>query len=336
MTRTTETPTISAIVPARNSEQTIGECLRALMESGTPPREIIVVNDASTDTTSTIARQYGVNTIDLSTRHDANYCRNLGASTASGDVLLFVDSDVVLQPGAMQNIFETLRDDAVDAVVGLYSAKHRHSNIASQYKNLWIRYSYLRSHRSVDWIFGAIAAIRKEAFGKARGFDRTLFMHKGGEDLELGKRMAQQRPSIVLNPSVEVEHLKRHSLYTLLRNDFVRSQGFVELATNLGQFARSFKKGFVNVYPGFAYSAALSWAILFGLSAGIWSQPLFWTGLTCTGLYLLLNYPFYRYFTHHRGLAETPAAVVVMFLDHLVCGLGSLKGIVRWLLFRNK
>ncbi|TSA18492.1 glycosyltransferase family 2 protein [bacterium] len=336
MTRPTEAPTISAIVPARNSEQTIGECLQALLESGTPVHEIIVVNDASTDTTLAIARRYGVNTIDLSTKHDANHCRNLGASKASGDVLLFVDSDVVLQPGAVHNILESLRDKTIDAVVGLYSAKHRHANIASQYKNLWIRYSYLRSHRSVDWIFGAIAAIRKEAFGEAGGFDRTLFMHKGGEDLELGKRMARKRPSIILNPAVEVEHLKRHSLCSLLKNDFVRSQGFVKLATNLGQFARSFFKGFVNIYPGFAYSAVLSWAIVLCHLLGTWSHPLFWTGLVCTAVYLILNYPFLRYFTHHRGLAETPGVVGVMFLDHLACGLGSLKGIIRWLLFRDE
>ena len=321
---------MSAIIPARNSERTIGECIQALQRSSTPPHEIVVVNDGSSDATSEIARRSGATTIDLPSRHDANHCRNLGATNVSGDILLFVDSDVVIQREAVQNALESLRDGQFDAVVGLYTAKHRHPNIASQYKNLWIRYSYLKSRRSIDWIFGAIAAIRKDAFGRASGFDRTLFMHHGGEDLELGKRMTHARPTIILNPLVEAEHLKQHSLRSLLKNDFKRSQGFAHLAANLGQFGRSLKRGFVNVYPSFAYSAMLSWVIVLCLILGAWSHPIWWVGLGCTALYGLLNIPFVIYYARQRGLAEAPAVLGMMFLDHLACGLGTLKGVVRW------
>jgi len=185
----------------------------------------------------------------------------------------------------------------------------------------------------VDWIFGAIAAIRKEAFTKAGGFDRSLFMHKGG-DLELGKRMAHARPSIILNPTVEAEHLKQHTLLSLLRNDLERSQGFVQLAANLGQLAISLTKGFVNIYPGFVYSAALSWVIVLCLLLGIWFDALRWIGLACAGAYLLLNLPFLMYYVRHREVAEIPAVLGLMFLDHLACALGSIKGMFRWLLSR--
>jgi glycosyltransferase involved in cell wall biosynthesis len=324
---------ISAIIPARNSEKTLPLCLQGIKASTTPVQEIIVVSDGSTDATCEIAQQHGVRLIELSSNHQANFCRNAGAAQATGEILLFLDSDVVLQPEAVQNALESLSDNHVDAVVGLYSAQHRHPNVASQYKNLWIRYSYLKSRRSVDWIFGAIAAIRKEAFTKAGGFDRSLFMHKGG-DLELGKRMAHARPSIILNPTVEAEHLKQHTLLSLLRNDLERSQGFVQLAANLGQLAISLTKGFVNIYPGFVYSAALSWVIVLCLLLGIWFDALRWIGLACAGAYLLLNLPFLMYYVRHREVAEIPAVLGLMFLDHLACALGSIKGMFRWLLSR--
>ena len=333
MTSQPRSQSISAIIPARNSETTLPLCLQGIKTSVPPVSEIVVVSDGSTDRTGNIAREYGVKLIDLPGNHQANYCRNIGASEATGDVLLFLDSDVVLRPGALQNAVESLSDGQVEAVVGLYSARHRHPNVASQYKNLWIRYSYLKSRRSVDWIFGAIAVIRKEAFTKAGGFDRSLFTHKGG-DLELGKRMTHARPSIILNPAVEAEHLKQHTLPSLLRNDFERSQGFVQLAVKLGQFARSLTRGFVNVYPGFVYSAALSCVIVLCLLLGIWFDALRWIGLACAGAYLLLNLPFLMYYARHRGLAEIPAVLSLMFLDHLACALGSIKGMFRWLLSR--
>lgn len=324
---------VSIVIPAHDSEGTLPLCLDAINASLMPPHEVIVVDDASTDNTSDIAHHYGATVIRLETRFQPGYCRNLGAAQASGDILIFLDSDVVLQPEALQNAVDSLNNDHIDAVVGVYSAQHRHAAVASHYKNLWIRYSYLRSRRSVDWIFGAVAAIRKDAFCRAGGFDHTLFMHKGG-DLELGKRMAHERPSIVLTSTVEVEHLKKHTLLSLLKNDFERSQGFVQLAANLGQLGRSLRRGFVNVYPAFAYSALLSWVISLCLVFGLWITVFWWIGLVGAGLYFVLNVQFLAYYARQRGIAETPVVLGIMILDHLACGLGSLKGFSRWLLSR--
>jgi glycosyltransferase involved in cell wall biosynthesis len=333
MTDQPRMPTISAIIPAHNSERTLPLCLQGIKASSTPVHEIIVVSDGSTDATCEIAQQHGVRVIELSSNHQANFCRNAGAAQATGEILLFLDSDAVLQPEAIQNALDSLSDGHFDAVVGLYSAQHRHPNVASQYKNLWIRYSYLKSRGSVDWIFGAISLIQKEAFTKAGGFDRSLFMHKGG-DLELGKRMAHARPSIILNPTVEAEHLKQHTLLSLLRNDLERSQGFVQLAANLGQLSRSLTRGFVNVYPRFVISTLISWPLVLGALLTICIPALWWGFATLAALYVGLNVSFLHFFATHRGAANALRVVGILFLDHLVCALGSAKGFIRWLASR--
>jgi glycosyltransferase involved in cell wall biosynthesis len=323
--------TISVVIPARNSARTLDVCLRALSASAPAPLEVIVVNDASSDRTAEIARSFGAKVIDLSEHRDANFCRNHGAQEATGDILLFLDSDVIVRPDTLQNLLNAFQTPSSDVVVGVYSAYHRHRGLASQYKNLWIRYSYLCSGGELDWIFGAVTAIRNEDFWKAGGFDKTFFMKHGGEDLEFGKRMSNARYRIRLNPDVEVEHLKRHSLASLLRNDFHRSQGFVSLAANLGQFARSLTRGFVNVYPNFAYSVPLAWLVVVGLIAGFWLPFLWWWSVVSAVLYLALNTPFLNFYRRHRGWRETIAVLGILILDHLTCGVGVVVGLFKWL-----
>jgi len=323
--------TVSVIIPARDSESVLGKCLEAVKASSYPVHEIIVVNDGSSDRTSSIAKQYSAKTIDLDSPYGANYSRNKGASSSSGDILLFLDSDVVVQVDTIQHIMSYFSENSVDAIVGLYSLKHRHHNLASQYKNLWIRFSYLKSGPRIDWIFGAVSAIRKSAVWKVKGFDRRILMEHGGDDLELGKRMTASEHNILLKPEIEVEHLKRHSLISLLKNDFARSQGFIQLAGNLGELRGSFRNGFVNIYPAFIFSTLLSWPILTSAVLGFWFKPWWWLFLLLAMIHMGLNFSFLRYFAEHRGAKSSVLVLGVIFTDHLACALGSARGLVRWL-----
>jgi glycosyltransferase involved in cell wall biosynthesis len=322
---------VSVIIPARDSGTVLGECLAALKMSSFPIHEIIVVNDSSGDDTLLVAKQHAVKTIDLDRPAGANYCRNRGAAEASGDILLFLDSDVVVKVDTIQKMMSYFLDETVDAVVGLYSSHHRHQNLASQYKNLWIRFSYLKCGPRIDWIFGAVSAIRKSVVGKVRGFDRRLLMANGGEDLELGKRMTASAHNILLKPEIEVEHLKRHSLLSLLKNDFARSQGFVRLAGKLGELGDSLHKGFVNVYPAFVVSTLVSSLMLVSAALGFWFKPAWWLFVILAMTYIALNFSFLKYYARHRGLKSALAVVPLIISDHAVCCLGSAWGLISWL-----
>ena len=73
--------------------------------------------------------------------------RNLGARAAEGDILFFIDSDVMLRPDSIDRLVRRFADGDVDAVCGVQAADMRHRDLASQYKNLWIRWTYLRLDR---------------------------------------------------------------------------------------------------------------------------------------------------------------------------------------------
>lgn len=321
--------TISVIIPAFNRAGELEECLKALRAQSLPPLEVIVVDDGSTDATPEVAVAGGARLIQAGRGRHPNVCRNMGASAAGGDLLAFFDSDTVPGPEVLRNAARRIAGGDADAVIGVYALRHRHPNAASQYKNLWIRYSYLQSAGHVDWIFGAVSVITRDAFLRAGGFDGRMMMTHGGEDLELGKRMAAGELRILLDPSCEVEHLKRHTLVSLLVNDYRRSDGFVRVAGQVGHLGQSFRSGFVNIYPAFAYAVPLSWVLAGScLGAVVWE----WMRLPCAltaALYAGLNLPFLVFAARQKSLPDAVGFGGILFLDHLACGLGVIRGLIR-------
>ncbi len=323
------TPLVSIIIPVKNSERTLGSCLSAIKRSNYKNYELIVVDDNSSDRSLEIAKNFECKILKVENGQGANYARNIGGINANGNILIFVDSDIVVQKDTIHKIVETLQDGDIDAVVGIYTAKHRNENIVSQYKNLWIRYSYLKSPPVIDWVFGSVSGIKKEAFMKVGGFDVNLLSRKGNDDIELGKRFAQENFKIVLNSDIEVEHLKQYNLPSFIKNEFERSSGFAELAVRLGETAHSVKHGFVNVYPAFIISTLIIILILTFAILTISGKLSYLYLIGGILIYLILNIKFLNYLEQVRGLFAMLAMIPILVIDHIVCFVGSVVGTIK-------
>ena len=109
-------PLVSVIIPARNEEASLGQCLRSLVAQAGVTYEIIVVNDASADRTHAIAESFartaglqsatpGVQVIDAGALppgwHGKAHACQKGADVSRGDWLLFTDADTVHRPGSL-------------------------------------------------------------------------------------------------------------------------------------------------------------------------------------------------------------------------------------------
>lgn len=332
MQPTTKTPPpVSVIIPVKNGGQTLEACLRALKRSYYKLAEIIVVDDHSTDGTAEIVRRHGCTLLTVVDGRGANYARNFGARHAGGEILFFLDADILVRRDTVLIAVESLEEEWIDAIVGLYTARHRHENFVSQYKNLWVRYSYLKSSAAIDWLFGAISGIKRSAFEKLGGFDVGLNNQQGTEDIELGKRFAQANMNVVLDIDVEVEHLKNYTLGSFIRNEFTRSMGFAELATQLGQTVSSVGRGFANVYPSFVVSTIISFVLLVIIGATMMGMVPAWSLVVALVIYVGMNIRFLNYLEQVRGLFAMMAMVPFLFIDHLVCFAGSVVGILKGL-----
>lgn len=96
---------ISAIVPTRNSGRTLAACLGSLRHQTHPDVEIIVVDNASSDDTPALGRRMAHVFADRGPERSAQ--RNHGAELATGEIVLFIDSDMVLEPTVLADIAAT-------------------------------------------------------------------------------------------------------------------------------------------------------------------------------------------------------------------------------------
>ncbi|WP_130649331.1 glycosyltransferase family 2 protein [Egicoccus halophilus] len=107
--------TVTAIVPCRDGETHLAQTLGSLLEQTSPPAEVLVVDDGSSDASPEIARRFVARwpahvRLLRSAGHGAPFARNLGADQASGDALWFVDADDVAAPDTLAGLVEALAE----------------------------------------------------------------------------------------------------------------------------------------------------------------------------------------------------------------------------------
>ena len=101
---------ISVIIPVYNSGNTLKECLDSIFNNITEKFEVIVVSDNSKDNSIDIAKNYKCKIIELKENSGPAFARNIGADSAFGDLLLFVDSDVVVKNDIISNVSRIFED----------------------------------------------------------------------------------------------------------------------------------------------------------------------------------------------------------------------------------
>ena len=209
-------PRLSAVVPALNAAATIAQCLDALTAQASDDVEIIVVDDGSTDDTFEIASGYNVRLIKLARNMGPSAARNRGAEMARAPILFFLDADVAIAPGGLARAGASMSGSDADAVIGSYDDDPAASSSISRFKNLAHHYFHQRSRPDATTFWGACGIVRRELFFSTGGFDERCY---GIEDVELGYRMTARGIRIVLDPGLQVKHLKRWTLRSLVATD---------------------------------------------------------------------------------------------------------------------
>jgi len=317
---------ISVIVPVRNGSAHLPRCLEALSRSDYAEFEVIVVDDCSSDATPQIAERYGARYVLTPRQMGPAGARNLGARHAQGEILAFVDADVIAPPEVLRLIAEDFCDNPeLAAVFGSYDEEPTWPTFVSQYKNLMHYYVHQTSSENASTFWAGCGAMRKSIFEELGGFDAARYPAPSIEDIALGLELAQRGCRIRLDKRIKVKHLKRWTVPNLLRADiFYRAVPWTNLILNSRQLPRD-----LNL----TYSSRAS-SLLVGLLAGLcvlWplsmAERIHLPGVSLlvslaliVFLLLLLNWKVYRFFVRKRGWWFAARAVLAHWFYYLYCG----------------
>ena len=298
-------PVLSVIIPARNAEATIGRVLSAWRRPGAAAAELIVVDDASTDGTAEIASGRADRVIGLAVCRGPAAARNEGARISRGDILLFVDADVLAPPSCGDRVIRAFAaDPGLDAVFGSYDDRPSEPNFLSQFKNLLHHYVHQHSAEEARTFWAGCGAIRRKVFFDAGGFSES-YAAPSIEDVELGYRLKAAGRTIRLLKDLQVTHLKRWTVTGLLRSDiWGRAVPWTRLASSRG-LPRD-----LNFRPSDRLSALLAWLVPLGLAAGALGPPWMLVALGAAVLLVLINRGLYGFFLEKRGPAFAAGAAL--------------------------
>jgi glycosyltransferase involved in cell wall biosynthesis len=198
----TKTPTVSVIIPTLQEEAYIEKILSRLKKL-LPPVEVIVVDGGSNDKTVEIAKRFTDKVYMVKKRGIASG-KNYGAKQADGDLLIFLDTDVVFPLDFVEKTRKVFEDPTVvGATCNIMPSQFKlgATSFFYLYNRLLRVFARIKPHSR-----GEFFAVRKNVFMHAKGFDETMPCL---EDHELAYRLSQLGRFVFISNLTVYESLRR-------------------------------------------------------------------------------------------------------------------------------
>jgi GT2 family glycosyltransferase len=290
-------PRFSFIVPFHAGLASLSQCLDALVPLPADS-ELIIAADGGVDDCRPLATRHRARVLTLSRSSGPAVARNAAAGAARGDVLVFIDADVVVSRAGltrMEQIFSEQPHTA--AVFGAYDERPADPGFVSQYKNLSHSFIHHSSTTRPRTFWAGFGAVRRGAFQAVGGFDER-FDRPSVEDIDFGYRLTAAGFEVLLDPALSACHLKRWTIGSAIASD-VRDRGipWTQLIWRHGALNNE-----LNLRTEYRLSVVLAYLALVSLVLAphdrrfLLNLPPLVVGLTA------LNRRYYRFFYEKRGI----------------------------------
>jgi glycosyltransferase involved in cell wall biosynthesis len=227
-------PEISIIIAARNEAELLPLCLASILDQAAPfAFEVIVVDNGSDDHTLTIAQQIAIDNPIIKVFHEPRRgtpkARNLGAQKAASDILVFTDSDCTYPPNWLAELTMPLRIPETTFPIGVVGGAVTSAFRRPDWPNLIEHFAdqlfkdWEQGDRTarfpgfLPWAPTCNLAIRKDLFFDLGGFEELWTI---GYDPDLCWRASLSGFTVLYRDSAEVFHLRRGTLWDLLRQAY--------------------------------------------------------------------------------------------------------------------
>lgn len=216
---------VSIVLPLYNSERELPEALAELDKQSYRDREIVIVDDGSSDGTWDLANNLSAGRSDVvlvRTEHrGASHARNSGVERSNGSVIFFAESDCVYDDTYVQKAVEALNTNPNAGAVCLTGAPlitrstlaTRSIDIENKMQHALLNQGKIQPFYA--WVY------RKDAFDKVGGFDERLFQ---GEDKDLFSRLKKANYGVAWVPGINWRHKRDQTTLELASKWFKRGR----------------------------------------------------------------------------------------------------------------
>ena len=228
------TPKVSIIVAAYNSQDTIEECLKSILEQSYPADsfEVIVMDGGSKDATVKIAQKFPIKVLSIRLNCPAAY--NYAMKIISSPILGFGDADAKVEQEWLKKLVPHLAEPQVAGVSGSIETWN--------HQNLWARsigYDLKARYQRIGKYTGRVATmnllLKKAVIEEAGAWDEKL---PSQYDTDLGFRISAKGYKIAYEPSAVCYHFNRPTLKAYYRQQLQYGKNTLKLYFKHGRLAR--------------------------------------------------------------------------------------------------
>ncbi len=227
---------ISIVIPTYNASKFIPNLMNSIFKQAVEDMEVIIIDDCSTDNTVELAKEYPTKVIVMEQNGGPAKARNRGVAEAKGDIIFFLDSDVLVLDGTVQEVKEYFENDhAANCVIGVCATEPLNKGFVPKYMAMFEYIHLLDAIGNNLSVFAPrCGAITKALFQEAGGYDES---YKGAdvEDFELARRI-NKIDRIELNPKMLVRHQFVNNVEEAVKNYFKRAVMWLHLFMTDKQF----------------------------------------------------------------------------------------------------
>jgi len=330
----TVTPYLSVIVPVFGNAALLECCLAGIRQSSCQDLEILVADDASPNAAAIaeVAGLHRAHVVRLNENRGPAAARNRAAKAASGEVLVFLDSDVTVHTDTLARIAEAFRrDPKLAALMGSYDLDPDVHGTVATFRNLLHAHVHHRSSRQATTFWAGCGGVRRPRFLELGGFDES-YPQPSIEDVEFGMRLHRADGKLALDPEIQVTHRKRWTIGSMFYADtFLRAMPWTGLMLDRGlpsdlnfRWQDRLSLLLAALLPVLAFLAA---------RFGQW-----WWGVTIAAVTAigLLQWPLYRFLTRARSLRFSIASFPLYLVHCWSAAIGFVLGFFRWETIRDR
>lgn len=322
---------ISVIIPCKNDTHNLQNLLNCLMKCDPSPFETIVIDDGSDQPISDCISNSQIQIHRLKESRGPAFARNKGVELATSEIVLFLDSDVIVGTDIIFRVSESFyKHSEIAAVQGIYDRTILDNGLPTCYQNLYYVFAFTSLHPFGSAVCATFCfAVKREVFLEAGGFDISI-PYPTVEDEAFGYVLAAMDRTIFFDRELKVRHLAHYSIRQFIRRKFRMS--FFQINHFLkerNQLLRQIAGGRKNpTHHSFATLLSIVLAPALLLSPIFhWSFALFWS---C--LYLSCNAKFWGFCSRDQHLARMLGIITLTWIDHLTITFGLVFGTLHYLL----